>query len=149
MAHRRKEATKPEDLRPQSFERIYRIVEQIPAGQVATYGQIALIAGLATARIVGYAMASLPAGSGVPWQRVINSQGRISLRKEGGESPEQARLLRAEGVFFDRLGRVDFEQVAWPGPSWHWLEENGFDLETIVLKSHDRRRTGPWLRWGF
>ncbi len=132
-----------------AFERIYRIVRQIPPGRVATYGQVALIAGAATPRVVGFALAAVPPDSGVPWQRVINSEGRISLRKEGGESPEQARLLRAEGVIFDRLGRVDFGEVAWPGPSWRWLEENGFDIEAITLRSAGRRREGAWRRWRF
>ena len=141
--------TGAEEPGAQLFERIYRIVNQIPRGRVATYGQVALIAGAPTPRIVGFAMAGLPQHSTVPWHRVINSQGRLAIRKDGGESPEQARLLRAEGVIFDRLGRVDFNQVAWPGPSWQWLEENGFDLEAITLRSQDRRRTGAWLRWGF
>ncbi len=132
-----------------AFERIYKIVRQIPAGRVATYGQVALVAGAATPRVVGFALAAVPPGSDVPWQRVINSGGRISLRREGGESPEQARRLRAEGVVFDRLGRVDFAEVAWPGPSWRWLEENGFDIEAITLRSAGRRREGAWRRWRF
>lgn len=132
-----------------AFERIYKVVRQIPAGQVATYGQVALLAGAATPRVVGFALAAVPPGSDVPWQRVINSGGRISARREGGESPEQARLLRAEGVVLDRLGRVDFAEVAWAGPSWRWLEENGFDIEAITLRSAGRRREGAWRRWRF
>lgn len=149
MSRERGKEIEAEERGSQLFERIYQIVEQIPRGRVATYGQVALIAGAPTPRVVGFAMAGLPQHSTVPWHRVINSQGRLALRKDGGESPEQARLLRAEGVIFDRLGRVDFEQVAWPGPSWQWIEENGFDLEAITLRSRDRRRTGAWLRWGF
>lgn len=134
----------------QLYERIYAVTGQVPAGQVATYGQIALVAGASSARIVGYAMSTLPGGSRVPWHRVINSQGRISRRKEGGEeSPEQRRLLEAERVRFDRAGRVDFGAVAWPGPSWRWLEENGFDIEVLTLKSARLRRAGAWCRWHF
>ncbi|MGF1611532.1 MAG: MGMT family protein, partial [Kiloniellales bacterium] len=65
------------------IERIYLVARQVSRGQVATYGQIALVAGAPSARIVGYAMAHLPSGSKVPWQRVINSQGQVSPRKEG------------------------------------------------------------------
>ena len=80
-------------------ERIYQVTRQIPAGQVATYGQVALVAGVNSARLVGRAMATLPAGSDVPWHRVINSQGKISIRRHGGPDPAQKRRLRAEGGF--------------------------------------------------
>ncbi len=109
-----------------TYERIYAVVGRIPAGQVATYGQIAAIVGGCTARMVGYAMAALPFGSEVPWQRVINRQGKISPRGAGDGSLRQRQLLEAEGVIFDQGGRVDFEQVGWPGPDWEWLEQNGF-----------------------
>lgn len=132
----------------QLYERIYAVVRQVPEGQVTTYGQVALVAGAPSPRIVGYAMSTLPAGSSVPWHRVINSQGRISARKDGGaESPEQRRLLEAEAVRFDRTGRVDFARVAWPGPGWQWLQDNGFDIETLTLKSQRLGRSGVWCRW--
>lgn len=131
------------------FARIHDVVRQIPKGYVATYGQVALIAGVATPRIAGFAMSALPNGSDVPWQRVINSQGRVSLRREGGRAPEQARRLRAEGVLFDRLGRVDFADVGWTGPGWDWLQDNGFDIDEIILKSRKIRRQGPWIHWHF
>ena len=129
------------------FKRIYAVVRQVPRGQVATYGQIALVAGLPSARIAGHAMAALPAGSKVPWHRVLNSQGRISLRKEGGSDREQRRRLQAEGVHFDGKGRVDFGEVGWEGPRWSWLEKNGFDIEELALRSQQKRRTGAWRRW--
>lgn len=131
------------------FARIHDVVRQIPEGCVATYGQVALIAGAATPRIVGFAMGALPNGSDVPWQRVINSQGRVSLRRDGGRAPEQARRLRAEGVLFDRLGRVDFETVGWTGPAWDWLQDHGFDIDEIILRSRNIRRRGAWVRWHF
>lgn len=109
------------------YERIYAIVRQIPAGRVATYGQIAAIVGGCTARMVGYAMAALPYDTDVPWQRVINSQGQISPRIGGIGSAEQYQLLTAEGVHFDHNHRVDFGQVGWPGPDWAWLEQHGFN----------------------
>jgi len=108
------------------YERIYAVVSQIPRGTIATYGQIAKIVGGCTPRMVGYAMAALPFDSDVPWQRVINSQGKISPRAGGIGSARQRQLLEAEGVKFDAQSRVDFEEVGWPGPDWEWLEVNGF-----------------------
>lgn len=95
-------------------ERIYGLVREIPRGRVATYGQIAEFAGRCTPRMVGYAMASVPHGSGIPWHRVINGRGRISLRGEGHDI--QRALLEAEGVVFGSDGRVDLVQFGWVGP---------------------------------
>ena len=131
------------------FQRIYRLVEEIPAGQVASYGQVALVTETPSARIVGNAMAALPDGTGVPWHRVLNSQGKISDRKEGGSGLEQQRRLKAEGVFLDKLGRVDFAAVAWPGPSWQWLEDAGVDIDSLILRSQGLRRSGCWVNWRF
>ena len=133
----------------QRYARIYDVVRQIPAGEAASYGQVALVAGVGSARIVGRALAELPDGTGVPWHRVLNSQGRISPRKGGGPDPEQRRLLQAEGIYLDRHGRVDFPSVAWTGPAWAWLEAEGYDLEELVLRSRQVRRQGPWCRWNF
>lgn len=118
-----------------TYERIYAVVRQIPSGQVATYGQVATIVGGCSARVVGYAMAALPAGSGVPWQRVINLQGKVSPRGAGDGSLRQRHLLEAEGVSFDSQERVDFATVGWPGPDWEWLEQNGFNPAPM-----------PWLK---
>jgi len=89
------------------YDQIYAAVSRIPFGQVATYGQIAGIIEGATARMVGYAMAALPNGSDVPWQRVINCNGKISKRKGGMGEVIQRKLLVYEGVWFDRQGRID------------------------------------------
>ena len=105
------------------YGRIYAVVAQIPAGRVASYGQIARIVGCG-ARVVGYAMAALPAGSDVPWHRVINSRGMVSPRADG-DTARQRRLLDAEGLSFDRAGRVDLSTFGWAGPAWDWLEANG------------------------
>ena len=131
----------------QLHERIYRVVRRIPSGQAATYGQVAMVAGLPSARMVGRALAALPDKSEVPWHRVINSQGKLALRSDGKPDPEQRRRLRAEGVHLDRLGRIDFAVVAWTGPIWSFLGAEGYDLEELILKSRHRRRTGPWSRW--
>ena len=98
-----------------SYERIYTIVSMIPKGKVATYGQVAELAGLPRqARRVGYALRTLPKGSRIPWQRVINSQGKISLRSEGeGSDNRQARLLKREKVKFNQQGVVDLKVFRW------------------------------------
>lgn len=108
------------------YERIYSVIRQIPAGKVATYGQIAEIVGECSARQVGYALAALQPGADVPWQRVINRQGKISLRNDGGESLQQRQLLESEGVHFEINGRVDLEKYGWSGPDIRWLVEKGF-----------------------
>jgi methylated-DNA-protein-cysteine methyltransferase related protein len=92
--------------------RIHKVVARIPRGRVATYGQIARLAGLGRqARLVGYAMHALPAGTRVPWQRVINAQGAISL--PGKSAIRQRKLLEREGVRFDARGRVDLDRFLW------------------------------------
>jgi methylated-DNA-protein-cysteine methyltransferase-like protein len=98
------------------YQKIYDVVRQIPKGKVATYGQIAKIVGRCTARMVGYAMAALPWGIDVPWQRVINYKGGISPRAHGDGSIRQRKLLVAEGVRFDSKGQVDFKKNRWSGP---------------------------------
>lgn len=99
------------------YPRIYAIVRQIPPGRVATYGQIAALVGPpCDARLVGWAMAALPSGTDVPWQRVINAQGKISLRKYSRGHELQRRRLEAEGVRFDERGRIDLARYGWMGP---------------------------------
>ncbi|MBY0401228.1 MGMT family protein [Myxococcota bacterium] len=97
------------------WERVHRVVPRIPAGRVASYGQVAQIAGMPrAARQVGYALHALEAESSVPWHRVVNAAGRISAR--GGLAPiellQRARL-EAEGVQFDGSGRIDLERFGW------------------------------------
>lgn len=98
------------------YQRIYALVRQIPPGKVATYGQIARLVGGCTPRMVGYAMAAVPNGSDVPWQRVINSRGGISPRANPFGELAQRALLEAEGIRFDENGRADLETCAWLGP---------------------------------
>jgi len=98
-----------------SHERIYRVVRQIPRGKVATYGQIARIVDRCTARMVGYAMAALRGRTDVPWQRVINSRGEISIRSRGDGALRQRKLLEKEGIQFDQRGRVNLRKVRWAG----------------------------------
>ena len=97
-----------------SYRRIYAVVRRIPRGRVATYGQVAVLAGLGGhARQVGYAMHALPKGSSVPWHRVINARGEISRRRRPGEELSQRMLLEREGVRFDARGRVALARLQW------------------------------------
>ena len=97
-------------------EKIYAVVRQVPPGRVTTYGTVAEIVGGCTARMVGYAMAATPDGSNVPWQRVINSQGKISPHGFGYGSAIQRQLLEEEGIVFDLSGKIDLKKYGWPDP---------------------------------
>ena len=98
--------------------RIHKVVSRIPKGRVATYGQIARLAGLGgQGRLVGYAMHALPAGTRVPWQRVVNAQGTISL--PGKSAHRQRDMLEKEGVRFDVRGRIDLDRFLWQPRARH------------------------------
>jgi len=99
------------------WKRVYDVVRRIPRGKVATYGQVARLAGLGgDARQVGYALHALPPRSRVPWQRVINSRGGISLGPSGGGDVTQRLMLEKEGVRFNAAGRTDLERFGWKPP---------------------------------
>ena len=110
---------------------IYEVVKKIPAGVVATYRQVAAIVGCGQ-RLVGYALASLPVGMDVPWQRVINSQGRISIRSNGAAEPRQRDALIREGIVFSLNGTVDLKRFGWDGPDWDWLYEKGLQPPPLL-----------------
>jgi methylated-DNA-protein-cysteine methyltransferase-like protein len=96
-----------------TYPRIYEVVRRIPHGRVATYGQVAQLAGLGDhARLVGYALHALKDDS-VPWHRVVNARGRISVRDEPGSHRWQRQLLEDEGVVFDAEGRIALERFRW------------------------------------
>ena len=111
-----------------SHARIYAVIARVPRGRVATYGQIAGEAGLpGHARMVGYALSALPEGSRVPWHRIVNAAGRISLRSgsaDGSDRPMdriQRYLLEKEGVRFGESGVIPLRVFRWrpiqrPGP---------------------------------
>ena len=100
------------------YETIYAMVRQIPAGQVATYGQIAELIGLyGRARVIGYALFRVALESEIPWQRVINAKGMVSkspLRQ--GSDELQRILLEQEGIVFDAQERIDLKQYQWNPP---------------------------------
>ena len=105
--------------RPLTFDqRVYRLVARIPAGQLATYGQIAeLLGAYGAARQVGWALRRLPLPSNVPWQRVVNAQGRISMDpSRQGSDWMQRELLLAEGIAVAADGRLPLAAHRWqPG----------------------------------
>tara|TARA_B100000809_G_scaffold122147_1_gene120216 strand:+ start:69 stop:380 length:312 start_codon:yes stop_codon:yes gene_type:complete len=95
------------------FTKIYGIVNSIPYGQVATYGQIAQMVPISNARVVGFALASLKqSDKNIPWHRVINRDGKISNRHQE-DMMLQKELLMSEGVEFDERGKVDFKTFGW------------------------------------
>lgn len=102
-----------------TYARIYAVVKKIPRGKVATYGQIAALAGIPRhARQVGYAMHALTEGAKVPWQRVINAKGEISPRTWSENHLLQRILLEDEGVEFNAQGRVSLTRFGWkPAPA--------------------------------
>ena len=100
---------------PSSFERIYAAVRRIPRGKVSTYGAVARLAGMpGRARQVGYALAALRDGTAVPWHRVVNARGVLSLERAGAASglTQRVRLAR-EGVTVDGAGRVALARFGW------------------------------------
>ncbi len=101
--------------RVSSHSLIHAVVRRIPRGRVATYGQVAALAGLPRhARLAGYALHALPEGSALPWHRVLGAGGRLSLmRSPSGAGITQRLRLEREGVGFDARGRVDLERYGW------------------------------------
>lgn len=98
------------------FRQVYDLVAQIPLGMVATYGQIATLLGHPqAARTVGWALHMLPEDTDVPWQRVINSAGRISIPDPEMAHEQRARLVE-EGIVFDERGYTDLRKYLWDGP---------------------------------
>lgn len=96
------------------FDRIYNVVSKVPKGKVATYGQVALLAGNPRwARVVGYALHVNPDPSTIPCHRIVNRHGRVAPGFAFGGEGEQRRLLEAEGVTFTTDGMVDLKSHQW------------------------------------
>ncbi len=127
------------------FPTVWLIVQQIPAGKVSTYGQIASMIpppdGVAPpdyarlgSRWVGTAMNNTPDADKIPWQRVINSQGKISLPPGSPGAHRQRTLLEAEGIVFDESDRVDFNVYGWDGPPEAWRNQHGLFTPRALRK---------------
>lgn len=105
----------PDPVVGSAYDRIYRVVARIPRGRVATYGQVAGLAGIPDgARQVGYALAALRAGHRLPWHRVVNAAGAISLR-DPAAAEEQRFRLEKEGIEVGAAGKVDLGNARWDG----------------------------------
>jgi methylated-DNA-protein-cysteine methyltransferase-like protein len=109
------------------YEQVYAVVRRIPRGKVTSYGRVAKMLGSPNAaRAVGYALRALkdkqddPAYGDIPWQRVVNSQGRISIVNREFSAQLQAELLREEGVAVSEDLQIILDKYLWVG--LHWLE---------------------------
>lgn len=101
-----------------TYDTIYAVVRQIPPGKVATYGQVAELAGLiGKPRLVGYALYRVTEEMEIPWQRVINAKGEVSHSPlRNGTDYLQRSLLEAEGIEFNASGKIDLAQYRWQPP---------------------------------
>ena len=107
------------------FERVFQVVRRVPPGKVVTYGGVARTLGQPhAARTVGWALRGLPAGTDVPWYRVVGAAGKVMLGSEYGGQVQRAQL-EAEGVQFDAQGRIDLARFGWEGLAWLAVEMDG------------------------
>jgi methylated-DNA-protein-cysteine methyltransferase-like protein len=109
------------------YEQVYAVVRRVPPGQVTSYGRVASMLGAPNAaRAVGYALRALkdkeddPVYRDIPWQRVVNSQGRISIVNPEYSGSQQADMLMAEGVVVSEELSIDLDVYLWSG--LHWVE---------------------------
>lgn len=96
------------------YDSIYELVRAVPRGRVVTYGQIANHLGTCNARQVGYALSALKEGTDVPWYRVVNRKGEISLADPDGQGIQKA-ILKSEGITFDTNERINMDKFSWKG----------------------------------
>ncbi len=95
-------------------EQVWQVIALIPKGRVATYGQVAELAGLpGGARRVGHVLSQLPSGTRIPWHRVVNASGRISLPDKSGGFARQHTRLKKEGIVFSATGRIALHKYRW------------------------------------
>lgn len=109
-------SSRPSERSATFYELVYEFVRRVPEGRVVTYGQVALELGApAAARAAGYALhyLSIAPPTDVPWWRVVNARGEISLKGRGSGADEQRQRLEDEGVRFDEDGRIDLSRYRW------------------------------------
>ena len=97
-----------------SYRKIYNVIKSVPYGRVATYGQIARLAGFVnSARLVGYALAASKGAHELPWHRIVNAKGRISIRSNPDVAKLQQLLLESEGILFDSSNSIRLKKYQW------------------------------------
>lgn len=111
------------------LQRVYDLVAEVPKGEAASYGMIASLLPGFGPRQVGSALAKLPAGSKIPWHRIVQSSGAIADR---AGAACQRELLASEGVRFRKNGHVVWAAHRWRGPSQGWIEKSGLDLLEVM-----------------
>lgn len=100
--------------RSENYLRIYAVVRRVPEGRVATYGQVAAVAGLpGHARQVGYALHASRPEDELPWHRIVNAKGEVSPRSEPGYEGLQQAMLEAEGIELGPTGKIDLKRFRW------------------------------------
>jgi methylated-DNA-protein-cysteine methyltransferase-like protein len=116
------------------YQKIYALVRRIPKGRVATYGQIARLAGIGPQpRRVGYALGILSDEDGdVPWQRVVNAKGEISARWDPDAIDRQRSLLLEEGIQFDAKGRIDLTRFSWQEAARHRSSHDRLSRRPVI-----------------
>jgi len=122
------------------YEQVYAVTRRIPKGKVTSYGRIANMLGSPNAaRAVGYALRALkdkqddPSYDDVPWQRVVNSQGRISIVNREFGAQLQADLLRKEGVHVSEDLRINLDIYLWSGLHW-------FEIDDILQSANEHHK---------
>lgn len=108
---------------------IYRLIDEVPKGEVASYGMIASLLPGVTSRMVGRALSHMPRGEKAPWHRIVNASGAISARPGAGE---HRMRLKTEGVAFRKNGHVDLSAHRWRGPSPVWIAKTGADPVEVM-----------------
>ncbi len=132
------------------FDLVWLIVRQIPRGVVSTYGQIASMIPVPSgvdendyerlgAVWVGKAMNAVSSSDdgSIPWQRVVNSQGGISLPEGSRAAIDQRKRLENEGVTFSNSGKINLNTYGWDGPTREWLHENRLLTPKVIKKPTD------------
>lgn len=113
------------------FQQVYALVDEVPKGEVASYGMIASLLPGVGPRQVGRALSHMPNDVKSPWHRIVQSSGAIAPRP-GGSGSRQRDMLKAEGVAFHKNGCVDWANHRWRGPSQAWIELSGRNFEDVM-----------------
>lgn len=114
---------------PGMFQRIEAVIQLIPKGRISSYGDIAAFAGGVTPRHVGFALAA--SDGRLPWHRVVNAQGAVSLRGSDAMA-QQHELLAAEGIEFNQQDEIDWRIFGWEGPPLDWFIDQGREVEEAI-----------------